>query len=398
MHPTYTIRVVSAAGRGGQRVGAALRAVPRNSISGGVSPRMRCCGGAVAPLSPLQHQRCAASSSSTVAATELRAALHTLGLDEDCTDAEVKRAFHAFAMEHHPDTSSATASTPAGDAAERMHRGTEAYHLLRQLPFGVRQHILREGERGAGRFRGAHDSDFEFTEEEYAKAQRVYQGDQQRRRQRQQRGDHNSNDEGEDLFDQRTAEGRRRTARLNEFQERIHHMRRMGLRDDLPPWRVDDRQQQAQHQSPSGSAKGATGSSTSSADARRADGPRNPHRLGLHFFSTSASRLREVRDLYRTRPGFAGMDGSSYDNEGSAARVAPELRANPNLRQYILMQHRAQEKAIIDRAVRRPLFLFIVLAFIAATALMLASTVRTYQTRLRKDDELRRRDDARGGA
>ncbi|KAK7201747.1 hypothetical protein NESM_000240600 [Novymonas esmeraldas] len=351
-----------------------------------------------------------------VSADELRRALHTLGLAEKSTDAEVKRAFHAFVMLHHPDTRAVTApraaeaDTAGGksdsgvrshggvDAADRIRGGTEAYHLLRRVPHDVRQQILQEsssssssgGARGR-RLRNPRDTEFEFTEEEYAKAQRVYEGG--RRAQRSSRRGH-GDDAGS--FDMRTEDGRRRTARLNEFQERILNMRRRGLRDDLPPWRVHDG-----GAADSGSSSSGGGDDSGGRDrhgnAYRSSGPRNPQRLGLKFFGSTAAGLREVRELYRSRPGFAGMDGSAYDNDASAARVAPELSANPHLRQYILMKHRAQERAIVDRAVQRPLLLFVVLVCVAAAVVMGVGMASAYRARMRQDTELRRADEERGG-
>lgn len=370
------------------------------------------------------------SKHATTTAAELRAALRTLQLAEDCTDAEVKRAFQAFAILHHPDTNAAnsTTSDKAEARAAIMHRGTEAYHLLRDIPFTTRQRILKErcgGEGGGDRFRGPF-SDFHFTEEEYAKAQRIYQGDRSRRRAR--RG--GSGEADEELFDMRTEEGRRRAARFEELKGRIADMRRRGQREDLPPWRVYDNAGNGADAGQSSTASfnsvggaghgssasassagfGARGSNTSSSssttdrstfssssggDAR--GGPRNPNRLGLHFFNATAEQLRAVRDLYRSRPGFAGMDGSSYDNPGSAARVAPELQANPHLRQYILMKQRAQEKAIVDKAVRRPLVLFLLLVSVVVGVLTGLRFVQSYTARVRRDEETRRREEERGG-
>lgn len=377
--------------------------------------------------------RKAHTTTTTTTAAELRAALRTLHLNDDCTDAEVKRAFQAFAMQHHPDmkaavATSSTSSSAAspGSSVERdgaMHRGTEAYHLLRTVAFEARRRILRNqqqdgggGGGAAGRFRGPH-ADFHYSEEEYAKAQRVYEGDRRRRRrpsqQQQQRrgnGQDDANEADAAFFDLNTEEGRRRAARLEEVTARIAEMRRRGRRDDLPPWRVydDGRVDSAKESGRSStaafnSAAGASASTSSSSSASShssstaGSGPRNPHRLGLHFLQSTAASLRNVRDLYRSRPGFAGMDGSSFDNPGSAARVAPELSANPHLRQYILMKHRAQEKAIIDRAVRRPLMLLLLLVSVAVGVLMGLKVVSLNGARRRQDEELRKREEERGG-
>ncbi|KPI85394.1 hypothetical protein ABL78_5542 [Leptomonas seymouri] len=387
----------------------------------------------------------------SVTAAELRAALHTLNLSDDSTDAEVKRAFHAFAMAHHPDmkAAAATSSSPwspgsstadgsrDGDTASSstrtdaaasatvadttMHRGTEAYHLLRQVPFEMRQRILREGCHSGsskGRFRGPF-SDFQFTEEEYAKAQRIYRGDRSRRRQR--RSDNEDRDGEDDLFDLRTEEGRRRAARFEEVKLRILGMRRRGRRDDLPPWRVPDSEDGAGASTAAfNAASSSTASSAGEQHARagqrqgdsdknwrsssqhqphkRAAGPRNPNRLGLHFFHSTVSNLKGVRDLYRSRPGFAGMDGSSFDNPSSAARVAPELAANPHLRRYILMKHRAEEKSIVDRAAKQPLMLLLALVCGAVLVLIGLRVSQTSSARARQDAGLRRRDEERGGA
>ncbi|TPP45295.1 DnaJ domain family protein [Leishmania donovani] len=373
--------------------------------------------------------RCVSSGTSQhqqqhVAADELRAALRTLGLAEESTDAEVKRAFQAFAIQHHPDTNAVWAAALSSSdeassntrsqahAAERMRLGTEAYQLLRRIPYGVRQHILRgEGQGGGvgvrGRFRGPHDANFTFTAEEYAKVQRIYQGDRHRRRRhrggRDKSGGAGDGNGDEDLFDARTEEGRRRIARLNEFQARVVEMRRRGIRDDLPPWRVYENDKGAGTVGDSRSASTSGGDAEDGHQERHGSraagtGPRNTNRLGLHFFNVTTSSLREVRDLYRSRPGFAGMDGSSYDNPHSAARVAPEISSNPHLRQYILMKSRAQEKAIVDRAVGRPLLLFLLLVTLSAAMVMMAATVRSYRMRMQKDEDLRRRDEERGGA
>lgn len=350
-----------------------------------------------------------APQSHTVTAADLHAALRTLHLSESCTDAEVKRAFQAFAMLNHPDmkasalASSSSSSRTAADAtpdggAEAMRRGTEAYHLLRGVPFEARQRIFQEercGRSGGGsRFRGPHDN-FNFTAEEYAKAQRVYQGDRNRRRQRSSGGGGAIDDE--DLFDLNTEEGRRRAARFEQVKARIHEMRRVGRRDDLPPWRVED-------QAGPSTAAFNTGASAQDQQQRKDNdgkGPgqplRHPERLGLHFFQSTISNLRHVRDLYRSRPGFAGMDGSAYDNPASAARVAAELSANPHLRQYILMKQRAQEKAIVDHAVRQPLLLFLTLVCGFVLVLVGVRVSQLYSTRARQDEELRAREEERGG-
>ncbi|AIN95768.1 hypothetical protein LPMP_070820 [Leishmania panamensis] len=349
--------------------------------------------------------RCISSGSSQhqqrqcVAAGELRAALRTLGLTEESTDADVKRAFQAFAIQHHPDTNTALVAAPsdageairgnersAAQAAERMRLGTEAYHLLRQIPFEVRRHILR----GEGRLRGPHDTPFVFTEEEYAKVQRVYQGDHRRRRHRGGRGRGRCDgDSGEDLFDTRTEEGRRRIARLNEFQARIAEMRRRGIRDDLPPWQVYESGKGAGTAGHSGSASTSGGSVGDEQQGRYGSpatysGPRNPHRLGLHFFNATAASLRGVRDLYRSRPPFLGMDCSSYDRPLSAARVAPEISASTYLRQYILMKSCAQGKAIADRVMRWPLRQLLLLTCLSAAMTMMAAIVGSRPTGLQK--------------
>ncbi|CBZ23693.1 conserved hypothetical protein [Leishmania mexicana MHOM/GT/2001/U1103] len=295
-----------------------------------------------------------------------------------------------------------------------MRLGTEAYQLLRRIPYEVRQRILHEdGQSGGagvrGRFRGPHDANFTFTEEEYAKVQRIYQGDRNRRRRhrggRDKNGGAGNSDGGgdEDLFDARTEEGRRRIAQLNEFQARVAEMRRRGIRDDLPPWRVYEKDKGAGTAGDSSSAStsgGDTGDGHQERHGSRAagTGPRNTSRLSLHFFNVTTANLREVRDLYRSRPGFAGMAGSFYDNPHSAARVAPEINSNPHLRQYILMKYRAQEKAIVDRAVGRPLLLFLLLASLFAAMVMMAATARSHRLRMQKDERLRRRDEERGGA
>ncbi|KAG5507206.1 hypothetical protein JIQ42_06612 [Leishmania sp. Namibia] len=388
---------------------------------GAVAMRTRAVSRTVAATGCLH--RCVSSGSSQhqqqdcVAASELRAALHTLGLGEDSTDAEVRRAFHSFALHHHPDTNAAftaaqsasgkasSDSSSEAHAAERMRLGTEAYRLLRKIPYEVRQHILRGqrrcegGERG--RFCGPRGGHFAFTEEEYAKVQRVYQGDRRRRRHR--GGRDKGSGDGEDLFDTRTEEGRRRIARLNEFQARILEMRRRGLRDDLPPWRVFESDKGSGAAGDSGSAstgRGNAGDGHQECGRSRAAGTRlrNPHLLSLHFFNSTAAGLREVRDLYRSRPAFAGMDGSAYDNPLSAARVEPEIKANPHLRQYILMKHRAQERATVDRAARRPLLLFLSLACLSASMVMMTAIARWHRRRMQKDEEVHRRDEVRGGA
>ncbi|KPA74289.1 hypothetical protein ABB37_09286 [Leptomonas pyrrhocoris] len=428
---------------------------------------------------PAATLRCAYRTfgDAAVTAAELRAALRTLNLRDDCTEAEVKRAFQAFAILHHPDMNVAaasssslsdgsaaavadtdegsgaassttkTSSTPpsaaaaataadasrrtAAESAEMMHRGTEAYHLLRQVPFEVRQRILREGRHGGssggdGRFRGPF-RDFQFTEEEYAKAQRVYQGDRNRRRQRRRNGSSGEDgDDTDDFFDLRTEEGRRRAARFQEVTSHIAEMRRRGRRDDLPPWRVRDgadstaaafnaasssssssstasgasagQKQGRARQRRGGNGKEGEGGSRPRQSHSPGTGPRNPNRLGLHFFNSAVSNLNNVRDLYRSRPGFAGMDGSSYDNPNSASRVAAELAANPHLRQYILMKHRAQEKAIVDRAVRQPLLLFLILVCGIVLVLTGVKVARSSSARARQDEAIRERDEERGGA
>ncbi|KAG5486218.1 hypothetical protein LSCM1_07338 [Leishmania martiniquensis] len=381
----------------GGAVAMRTHAVSRTMAAAGCSHRCVSSGS-------LQHQQ-----QPCVTASELLDALQTLGLSEDSTDLEVKRAFQAFAIQHHPDTSaaSAVAQSTSGNsggegsskahAAERMRLGTEAYRLLRRIPYEVRQHILRGQGRSRGgedgRSRGLRDGHFAFTEEEYAKVQRVYQGDWSRRR-------HRSGDAGEDLFDSRTEEGRRRIARLNEFQARLLQMRRRGLRDDLPPWRVFESDKGAG----AGTACSRGSASSNGGDAgdgrQQCDGSRSrhPHTFRLHFFRDTAARLGELGDLYRSRPEFAGMDGSSYDNPRSAARVEPEIKANPHLRQYILMKYRAQEKAIVDRAVRRPLLLFLLLASLSAAMAMAAAMARWHRKRMQNDEAICRRDEGRGGA
>ncbi|KAG5510943.1 hypothetical protein JKF63_06444 [Porcisia hertigi] len=380
----------------------------------------RCAYRSVSSGSSQQQQHC-------IAADEVRAALRTLGLAEDSTDAEVKKAFQVFAKQHHPDANAAAAAEASlgserlsdnrgseADASSRMRLGTEAYQLLRKVPYEVRQRILREEGCGGGpgvvqsRFCGPHDTSFSFTEEEYAKVQRIYQGDHHRRRRRRRSGrdvaDRDDSDAG-GYFDTRTEDGRRRTARLNEFQARIMEMRRRGIRDDLPPWRVYASEKGA------GAAGDANFGSTSGDRAN--DGhlkhsgtyttgtaPRNnPLRLGLHFFNattTTTASLKGVRDVYRSRPTFAGMDGSSYDNPGSAARAAPEISANPRLHQYILMNHRAEEQAIVDRGTRLPLLFFVFL--VCLSVVVMAAAAQSHRARIQKDVELRRRDELRGGA
>ncbi|GET86083.1 hypothetical protein, conserved [Leishmania tarentolae] len=390
---------------------------------------MRTDGVSFGLASTVYSCRCVSSGSSQherhphqhVTADDLRAALRTLGLAEDSTDAEVKRAFQAFAIQHHPDTNvvlttSKSSSHNAGsdtssqeNAAERMRLGTEAYQLLRRIPYEVRQHILRgeghgSGAGGRGRFRGPHDDNFAFTAEEYAKVQRIYQGDRHRRRRHRDDGRKNDgNGDSDDFFNARTEEGRRRIARLNEFEARVMEMRRRGIRDDLPPWRVYEKDKGTDTASDSKSASRSGGAAGDRHQERHGSGaagtgPRNPNRMGLHFLNVTAAGLREVRDLYRSRPGFAGMDGSSSDNPHSAARAAPEIGANPHLRQYILMRNRAQEKAIVDRAVGRPILLFLLLACLSAAMMTMAAMARSYRRSMQKDDDLRRRDMERGGA
>jgi curved DNA-binding protein CbpA len=353
----------------------------------------------------------------TVTAADLRTALHTLDLHDDCTDADVKRAFRAFAMLHHPDMNAAvfsssgsgdseshsTGSSTASAAGDVMRRGTEAYHLLRQTTYAVRQSILKEavqrgGGAGAGRFQGP-GSNFHFTEAEYAKAQRTYEGDRRRRRQRRQRrGEGGRGDDSDaDLFDLNTPEGRRRASRFDELKSRIVEMRRRGRRDDLPPWRADE--DASTKTSTAAFNAGAFGEGPSESQRPPGGGePRNPNRLGLHFFHATVSNLTRVHDLHRRHPSFAGMDGSSYDNPRSAAQVAPELSVNPKLRQYILMRQRAQEKAIVDRAVKQPLLLFLLLVCGGVVVLVAVRVARSHDARVHHDEALRRRDEERGGA
>lgn len=259
------------------------------------------------------------SAPAAVSAEQLTAALAVLRLPSNCSDADVKKAFQAYAKKYHPDmhqgntaashsavspgskTSSGSSScNKADDSACAMQSGTDAYQLLRRTSFEDRQRLLQRGS-GSRRFQGP-SCPFQYTTEEYCRAQKAYQGHPNSRSAASLHADAASSGrrtpttaatpETRTDFDERTTEGRRRTARFNEYQERVEWMRRQGLRDDLPPWRT---QETARHRA-----------SDKLQQQRSPQSARHLHGGARRVWGTTADYFNNFVSPHR-----AGRDGSS---------------------------------------------------------------------------------------
>lgn len=391
---------------------------------------------------------------SSVSAQELQRALRTLGLTTNGTDAEIKAAFGVFAKANHPDTSHPCRSASNGggnelrgrsgggggaeagkqrDAStERMMEGTAAYQLLRTLSFDERQWILRDDTKGGWRQRASYKVDdfgpggsasqhFCYTEAEYAKAQAAYAGRPRggggggsRRRTGvndvPRSGRHAGDEEDGGLFDSRTREGRRRTAEFNKFTSRVETLRRRAGRD-AAPWKVADGDGTYHHRSRETTPPASYITSAArrlrhaAREARRRGGVfrTSPHRFVYRpvrslrlYLSRIKADLRVLRAECERDKTFAGIHGDGYASDAQQRKLGEELRGLPQLRQYLLLRQRAQERAVVDGAVGRLVYL---LLFILCTVLSLLVAVATTRTRgtVKRYEAMKAQQEARGG-
>lgn len=141
-------------------------------------------------------QRRFLSTSTAHLVEEIRQALRVLSLPDSASDAEVRDRFQSLAKSNHPDVLQG-GTEESSVAEDKMRRGVEAYKLLRRFTEAERHALLKQRVQ---------------QEEETERGRRVYEG-----------------------VVGRKGGGSRATFEFNKFEQR-----RREMRNEAPPWKVDN--------------------------------------------------------------------------------------------------------------------------------------------------------------
>ncbi|CAD2222094.1 hypothetical protein AGDE_09144 [Angomonas deanei] len=216
-----------------------------------------------------------------------------------------------------------------------------------------------------------------FTEEEYEKARKAYYGSKSRNNNNNNYNNQNyssANAEQEafnrDFFNPHTFAGQERTKFYNQRENYLNYWRERNQKNS-PPWKVkDDDKMHYEYKNNHNKKENTTKTEKNSLFQKM-----------KHLRHTTNEKLAELKNFYKTIPGFGGIDGSRFDAKPNVGRVQHQIHQHPQLAQYILMQQRAKDKVLIDDAVGTPIFLIIASLMGVCCVIILWKIAKSYYYR-----------------